>query len=67
MRKKSAAALRSAIWILIGMPALNLVVRFIYEAFGHNPPTFFSLPNYIVFMVAMGGFSAWYIANAKEE
>jgi len=67
MRKKTAAALRSTIWILVGLPALNLVSRFIFNACGFKLPTILSLPDFIVFMVAMGGLSAYFISNIKEE
>jgi len=56
MRKKTAATIRSILWILVGMPALNLVVRFIYTACGLNLPTILSIPDFIVFMVAMAAF-----------
>jgi len=67
MRKKTAAAIRSTVWILVGLPALNLVTRFIFNACGLKLPTILSLPNFIFFMVVMGGLSAYLITNAKEE
>ena len=67
MRKKTRAALASTLWILVGMPVLDLVLRFIFKACGIDPPMILSIPNFIFLMIAMGGLSIYNITNAVEK